>query len=117
MTCQVMDRVAQYMTVFSANLTNSPRDTPICEAMRSSLCNSLICTLPNNGGTFNYTFLPCLNPVGVYGHLISRIEGYEKEFTTYSNLTVDLTSDHSVEFTLDQTKPNEVGFAVSSVTS
>ena len=60
-----MGNLAQYITVFIANLTSDPGTTPDCYADRHSLCNNISCTEPATGQSFNFSLLPCDNPIGL----------------------------------------------------
>ena len=61
-TCRVMSNVAQYMTVFMANLTTDAGSTLDCFADRHSLCNNIACAEPSTGQHFNYSFQACESP-------------------------------------------------------
>ena len=60
-----MGNLAQYITVFMANLTSDPGTTPDCYADRHSLCNNISCTEPATGQSYNFSLLPCNNPIGL----------------------------------------------------
>ena len=62
-TCRVMSNVAQYMTVFMANLTTDAGSTLDCFADRHSLCNNITCAEPSTGQHFNYSFQACEGPI------------------------------------------------------
>ena len=111
-TCRAVDSVAQYMTVFLGNLTNSQEHTPSCRAVRP-FCNSFLCTLPNRAGFFNNSFLPCDNPIGFSSLVIDHLSNISQNITQYQSGPFMSTLYSSVDLTLDQLGPDMVGFAVS----
>lgn len=111
----VMDEVAQHLTVFLGNLTHKPEDTPECRALRQSLCNTLYCTLPENSGHYNITFLPCSNPSGVTSYSIDYRNNSmtNNTFTLYNSAMVAINQAANMTVTLDHLDSNTVGFEVS----
>lgn len=59
-----MTNIAQYITVYSANMSKNQESTPDCYPERKSLCNNLTCVTPS-GERFNYSFLVCQDPIAV----------------------------------------------------
>lgn len=111
-TCKTMNSVAQYLTVFLGNLTNSLERTPNCQA-RPPFCNSFFCQLPNRAGYYNNTFLPCDNPVGFSTQVVDRLANISQNYTLYESGVFNATSYSSSELTLNQLGPGKVGFGVS----
>lgn len=111
-TCRAVDRVAQYMTVFLGNLTNSQEHTASCRAIRP-FCNTFLCTLPNGAGFYNSSFLPCNNPIGFSIDVVDHLANISLNTTRYESGMFATTPYSSSELTLDQLGPGMVGFAVS----
>ena len=111
-TCRVMDNVAQYMSIFFANLQHKIGRATVCMAVHSpaSLCNTVRCTAPSVNSTFS--LLPCSDPIGLTGGYGSS-DGSWSNYTLYSSGVVNISADMYVEVTLDQVAPHVVGMAVS----
>ena len=112
-TCQAVDRIAQYMTVFLGNLTNSQERTASCRAVRP-YCNTFLCTLPNRAGFYNNSFLPCTNPIGFNSQILDTLANITGNVTLYESGTFNATPYSSSELTLNQLGPGMVGFGVST---
>ena len=110
-TCRAVDNVAQYMTVFLGNLTHSQEHTASCRAVRP-YCNSFVCTLPNGGGFFNSSFLPCDNPIRFSSIVVDHLSNITMNITQYQSGPYTSTATSSVDITLDQLGPSLVGFEV-----
>ena len=107
-----MDNVAQYMSIFFANLQHKIGRATVCMAVHSpaSLCNTVRCTAPSTNSTFS--LLPCSDPIGLTGGYGSS-DGSWSNYTLYSSGIVNISADMYVEVTLDQVAPHVVGMAVS----
>lgn len=116
-TCHVMDRLAQYMLVFFANLTHDVRMMDECYADHSpsSLCNALICILPSQGHSVNLTFLPCSNPLGLHYQYVNLYNDTIRYATIYRSRVIDIDPYTHVSLLLLQHDPstNTVAFEVS----
>lgn len=78
-----MSSIAQYMTVFLANLTTDRDSTPDCSADSRTLCNQIQCTIPSNGEHYNYTFLECEEPI-IFSIRHTFEDGTEISFAKYT---------------------------------
>lgn len=70
-----MTSVAQYITVFLANITNQPELTPVCAVM-GSLCHSIKCSSAD-GSIYNIDILPCTDPPKL------QLEIHRPKFNTF----------------------------------
>lgn len=59
-TCETMSYVAQFLTVFFANVTNQIETTPDCRTIEPN-CNNITCTFLD-GSYYNLDILPCVSP-------------------------------------------------------
>ncbi len=59
-TCQVMSNLAQFNTVFLANVTNKPDLAPECTAS-SPPCHGIACS-STDGSHYNVDISPCVSP-------------------------------------------------------
>lgn len=59
-TCETMSYVAQFLTVFFANVTNQPETTPDCRTIEPN-CNNITCTFQDRS-YYNLDILPCVSP-------------------------------------------------------
>ena len=59
-TCQVMNNLAQFITVFLANITNRPDLAPEC-TVSSPPCHEIACS-STDGSHYNIDISPCISP-------------------------------------------------------
>ena len=59
-TCETMGYIAQFLTVFFANVTNQREATPDCRTIEPN-CNNITCTFIDNS-YYNLDILPCVSP-------------------------------------------------------
>lgn len=114
-TCKVMDGVAQYMTVILGNVTHSATDRVNCQAVRASLCNTVLCTLPGRAGAlYSTAFLPCTDPIGYYTQYVDH--SIADNVTLYeSNSVTSAALQLGLDVTLDQLGSNVIGYSVSTL--
>ena len=55
-----MSYVAQFLTIFYANVTHEQESTPDCRTIEPD-CNNITCTFPD-GSYYNLDILPCVSP-------------------------------------------------------
>ena len=58
--CKVMNNLAQYITVFLANVTNQPELAPEC-TVANPPCHSIACS-STDGSRYNVDISPCVAP-------------------------------------------------------
>ena len=110
LTCHTMDELVRYWRVETANLAHLPEYTPECQALRSSLCNTINCTFPL-GGYSNLTFLPCSNPAGFNSFSTESWNNFTTNYTLYDSIYIN--GSVATNMTLDHLGPNLLGFSVS----
>jgi len=103
-TCRVMNDVAQYMTVFFAEVNQqleSFEDACLVDHRPLSLCNSITCNLLDRNLSLNIMFHPCNNPAGLnfsyysnrngenlyISRFIVRYTAFYIDSSTYANFT------------------------------
>ena len=59
-TCETMSYVAQFLTVFFANVTNQIEATPDCRTIEPN-CNNITCTF-SDGSYYMLDILTCVSP-------------------------------------------------------
>ena len=58
-TCQVMEHISQYITVFMGNISTTPYKTPDCFPDTATFCNRITCQFNESREVFNFTINPC----------------------------------------------------------
>ena len=95
-TCKVMTNLAQFITVFLANVTNTPELAPEC-TVASPSCHSIACS-SLDGSSYNIDISPCVTPPTL--HLEVRPSGSPATFrhTYFANNRVTTQFNRSTHF-------------------
>ena len=105
-TCQVMSDIAQFITVFLANVTNQLELTPNCEVIESS-CHSIKCS-STDGSRYNVDIFPCTTPptfqlevhhsTAVFRHTFTANNRVIKQFN--KNTRIQVTMSYEVNLVI-----------------
>ena len=99
-TYKVMSNLAQFITVFIANVTNQPELTPECTVIEPP-CHSIACS-STDGSHYNFDISPCASPPTFHleVHRSDGVNTFERTYIANNRVTMQYNKNTHFQVTM-----------------